>query len=114
MTNRGSTPCTNFAIGSLVQRYFDDDPNTTLLKLRQLAELVAQLVATGVGLYTSHEGAQYDLLRRVEDKGILPRELAAVPSRGFETELAEEPRKADAARRIRRYRAVRHLAQVAR
>jgi type I restriction enzyme, R subunit len=63
-------------LGMLAERYFADDPNTSLLKLRQLAELLAQLVATKVGLYTSHDEAQYDLLRRLQDQGILPREIA--------------------------------------
>ncbi|WP_408890773.1 type I restriction-modification system endonuclease [Myxococcus faecalis] len=88
MTPReGSAPRTNFAhlkqhdeqlmrLGMLAERYFPDDPNTTLLKLRQLAELLAQLVASKVGLYTSPEEAQYDLLRRLQDQGILPREVA--------------------------------------
>lgn len=80
-------PRTNFAhleqhdeqlvrLGMLAERYFADDPNTALLKLRQLAELLAQLVAAKVGLYTSREEAQYDLLRRLQDQGILPREVA--------------------------------------
>jgi type I restriction enzyme R subunit len=63
-------------LGMLAERYFPDDPNTSLLKLRQLAELLAQLVATTVGLYQSPEESQYDLLRRLQDQGILPREIA--------------------------------------
>lgn len=63
-------------LGMLAERYFPDDPNTPLLKLRQLAELLAQLVATKVGLYQSPEEPQYDLLRRLQDQGILPREIA--------------------------------------
>lgn len=63
-------------LGMLAERYFADDPNTALLKLRQLAELLAQLVAAKVGQYTSREEAQYDLLRRLQDQGILPREIA--------------------------------------
>src|SRR4029450_228607 len=62
-------------LGMLAERYFPDDPNTSLLKLRQLAELLAQLVATKVGLYQSPEEPQYDLLRRLQDHGILPREI---------------------------------------
>src|SRR5262249_8348929 len=62
-------------LGMLAERYFPDDPNTAVLKLRQLAELLAQLVATKVGLYTSRDEAQYDLLRRLQDQGILPREI---------------------------------------
>lgn len=60
----------------LVERYFPDHPNTSLLKLRQLTELLAQLVAAKVGLYQSPEESQYDLLRRLQDQGILPREIA--------------------------------------
>src|SRR4029453_15218110 len=63
-------------LGMLAERYFPDDPNTTLLKLRQLAELLAQLMATKVSLYQSPEESQYDLLRRLQDQGILPREIA--------------------------------------
>lgn len=40
-------------LGQLAERYFPEDPNTCLLKLRQLAELLAQLVASSVGLFTS-------------------------------------------------------------
>ncbi|MCX6033196.1 MAG: type I restriction-modification system endonuclease [Chloroflexi bacterium] len=82
-----SLPATNFALlqehddqllrlGLLAERYFPDDPNTCLLKLRQLAELLAQLTASTVGLYLSPEETQFDLLRRLEDQGILPREIA--------------------------------------
>jgi type I restriction enzyme R subunit len=63
-------------LGMLAERYFAEDPNTALLKLRQLAELLAQVVATKVGLYTSRDEAQYDLVRRLQDQGILPREIA--------------------------------------
>ncbi len=63
-------------LGMLAERYFADDPNTALLKLRQLAELLAQLAASKVGIYTSAEEGQYDLLRRLQDQGILPREIA--------------------------------------
>jgi type I restriction enzyme, R subunit len=63
-------------LGMLAERYFADDPNTALLKLRQLTELLAQLVAAKVGLYASREEAQFDLLRRLQDQGILPREIA--------------------------------------
>src|SRR6266852_9284478 len=72
-------------LGMLAERYFPDDPNTSLLKLRQLAELLAQLVATQVGLYQSPEESQYDLLRRLQDQGILPREI---------TQLFDEVRRA--------------------
>jgi type I restriction enzyme, R subunit len=41
-----------------------------------LAELSAQTVAAKVGLFVSTEEAQYELLRRLQDEGILPREVA--------------------------------------
>ncbi len=63
-------------LGMLAELYFPADPNTSLLKLRQLAELLAQLVAAQVGLYTTTDEQQYDLLRRLQDQGILPREIA--------------------------------------
>src|SRR5690242_819413 len=63
-------------LGMLAERYFPDDPNTSILKLRQLAELLAQLVASKVGVFTSREEPQYDLLRRLQDQSILPREIA--------------------------------------
>src|SRR5215470_8252100 len=63
-------------LGMLAERYFPNDPNTTLLKLRQLAELLAQLVATKIGLYQSPDESQYNLLRRLQDQGILPHEIA--------------------------------------
>lgn len=85
--SHGADPPTNFAhlqrhdqqlvrLGTLAERYFTDDPNTAVMKLRQLAELLAQLVATKVGLYTSQRESQYELLHRLQDQGILPREIA--------------------------------------
>ena len=32
-------------LGGLAERYFKDDPNTCLIKLRQFGELLAQLTA---------------------------------------------------------------------
>lgn len=80
-------PPTNFAhlqehdeqllrLGMLAEKYFPDDPNTCLLKLRQLAELLAQQVASRVGMFVSAQEAQFDLLRRLQDHGIVPREIA--------------------------------------
>lgn len=63
-------------LGMLAEKYFPDDPNTSLLKLRQFGEFLAQLLASRVGLYTSPEEAQYDLIRRLQDQSILPREIA--------------------------------------
>ncbi len=65
-------------LGLLAERYFADDPNTCLLKLRQLAEGMAQSVASRVGIYTSADERQIDLLRRLQDHGILPREIGGL------------------------------------
>lgn len=80
-------PQTNFAhleqhdeqllrLGMLAEKYFADDPNTCLLKLRQLSELLAQLVAAKTGQLVAPEETQFDLLRRLQDSGILTREIA--------------------------------------
>lgn len=37
-------------LGVLAEKYFTDDPNTCILKLRQLGEALAQHVAARVGL----------------------------------------------------------------
>jgi type I restriction enzyme R subunit len=36
-------------LGALAERYFRDDPNTCLIKLRQFGEVLAQLVAAKAG-----------------------------------------------------------------
>jgi type I restriction enzyme, R subunit len=58
-------------LGSLAERYFADDPNTCLIKLRQFGEVLAQLTAAKVGLYADPEEKQIELLRRLRDRGIL-------------------------------------------
>jgi type I restriction enzyme R subunit len=62
-------------LGMLAEKYFADDPNTALLKVRQFCELLAQMVAAAVGQYASQAEAQYDLLRRLQDHGIVPPEI---------------------------------------
>ena len=62
-------------LGMLAEKYFADDPNTCLLKVRQLAESLTQLLAARSGLYVSPEETQFELLRRLLDSSILPREV---------------------------------------
>lgn len=62
-------------LGMLAERYFAEDPNTSLLKLRQFAELLAQLVASSVGIFDRPDDSQYELLLRLRDHGILPAEI---------------------------------------
>ncbi|MFM7087735.1 MAG: type I restriction-modification system endonuclease [Cyanobium sp.] len=65
-----------FRLGSLAERYFPDDPNTALLKLRQLGELLAQQVAARFGVELRVEETQQQLIRRLELEAILEREVA--------------------------------------
>lgn len=65
-------------LGALAERYFGEDPNTSLLKLRQLTELLAQSLAARAGLYTTRDESQYELLRRLQDQQILPRDVRQI------------------------------------
>ena len=47
-------------LGALAERYFGDDPNTSLMKLRQFAELLAQLTAAKTGQLTKPDESQTD------------------------------------------------------
>ena len=58
-------------LGSQAERYFAEDPNTCLIKLRQFGELLAQLVAATVGLYEDKAETQIELLRRLELRGAI-------------------------------------------
>lgn len=62
-------------LGALAERYFADDSSTCLLKLRQFGEVLAQRTAAVAGLYASTEESQVDLLARLRDHGLLPREV---------------------------------------
>jgi type I restriction enzyme, R subunit len=64
------------ALGALAERFFADDPNTCLLKLRQLGELLAQRAAANVGLYSTYEESQAALLGRLRADGAITREIA--------------------------------------
>jgi type I restriction enzyme R subunit len=57
---------------ALAERYFRNDPNTSLIKLRQFGELLAQEVAARVGLFTSQDEPQADLLRRLKAERTVP------------------------------------------
>ena len=65
-------------LGMLAEKYFAEDPNTCLLKIRQFSELLAEQVAARSGEYQDPGETQYELLRRLQDLGILPREVAQV------------------------------------
>ncbi len=61
-------------LGAQAEGYFQSDPNTCLMKLRQFGELLAQLTAAKTGLYSSPEEQQSDLLRRLKLAGVMPGE----------------------------------------
>jgi type I restriction enzyme R subunit len=60
------------SIGALAERNFGDDPNTTLVKLRQFGEVLARLVAARNDLPDLPEDAQFDLLKRLQVCGAIP------------------------------------------
>jgi type I restriction enzyme R subunit len=45
-------------LGALAEHYFQDDPNTCLIKLRQFGELLAQTTAANAGLFASPDEPQ--------------------------------------------------------
>jgi type I restriction enzyme R subunit len=61
-------------LGALAERYFTDDPVTSLIKLRQYGEALAQLVAARAGVYRDYYEQQSDLLRRLKFDRVLPDE----------------------------------------
>jgi type I restriction enzyme R subunit len=63
-------------LGALAEHYFQEDPNTCLIKLRQFGELFAQTTAAQIGIFTSPDKPQADLLRRLKLDSILPGETA--------------------------------------
>jgi type I restriction enzyme R subunit len=67
-----------FRLGLLAERYFPEDPNTALIKLRQLGERLAQQVASRFGVFTSIEESQLALIRRLETQGQIEREVAGL------------------------------------
>lgn len=61
-------------LGALAERYFKDDPNTCLIKLRQFAELLGQQLAARMGLFTTSDEPFADLLQRLKAERAMPRE----------------------------------------
>jgi type I restriction enzyme R subunit len=63
-------------LGAAAEKYFAEDPNTCLLKLRQFGELMAQQVAARASIYTAGEDNQAALLSRLKGAGWLNRDVA--------------------------------------
>ncbi|MBF0394995.1 MAG: DEAD/DEAH box helicase family protein, partial [Alphaproteobacteria bacterium] len=62
-------------LGALAERFFSEDASTSILKIRQFGEVLAQLTAARLGMWGSPEENQNDLLRRLRDRGALSREV---------------------------------------
>jgi type I restriction enzyme R subunit len=60
-------------LGAFAERYFRDDPPTCLIKVRQLAELVAKLIAAHHALFAKDR--ETFRLRRLHYDRIIPREV---------------------------------------
>ena len=63
-------------LGALAEHYFQEDPNTCLIKLRQFSELIAQRAAANAGLFVSTNERQADMIQRLRYERILPPEIA--------------------------------------
>ncbi|MCB1462639.1 MAG: type I restriction-modification system endonuclease [Nitratireductor sp.] len=66
------------SLGELAESYFSRDPSTTIIKLRQFAELTAKLVAAHQAAYRDEREAFDETLRRLSYERIVPREVANV------------------------------------
>ncbi|TVV69416.1 DUF4145 domain-containing protein [Sphingomonas solaris] len=67
-----------YRLGILAECSFAEDPNTCLIKLRQLAELTAQLTASRYGLEIHPSENIADILRRLKFECSLPEEVGAL------------------------------------
>ncbi len=65
-------------IGGQAERYFRDDPSTTIGKLRQFAELLVKLIAAHHAEYSGERETFEETLRRLCDLRIIPKETANV------------------------------------
>lgn len=63
-------------LGALAEKYFADDANTSMVKVRQFGEYLAQAIASRIGVYTSSVESQVSLLRRLQDQGVLTRDVS--------------------------------------
>ncbi len=57
-----------FQLASVAEKMFKSDPNTTLVKLRQLAEALAQEMASKLGIEPYEYDGQYELINLLEKR----------------------------------------------
>ena len=55
-----------YNLAASAERNFASDPNTTLIKMRQLGEAIAQSIAARVGVNYGNDVKQIDLLRDLD------------------------------------------------
>ena len=65
-------------LATAAERYCITDPNTALLKLRQLGEALAQHLAASFGIASTADTNQADLLSLLQRQGHLDRDVAAL------------------------------------
>src|SRR5580658_8766721 len=62
-------------LGALAERYFRDDPATSLIKMRQFGETLAQLTAAKAGMFRDIQEGQADVIRRLKFERVIPEQL---------------------------------------
>ena len=63
-------------LGLLAEKYLLEDPNTSLIKLRQYGELLAQTVSAQMEMYSADpQESQYELLQRLRMDNVLTDEI---------------------------------------
>jgi type I restriction enzyme R subunit len=65
-------------LGAFAERYFRDDPSTSIFKLRQFAELLTKLIAARHATYRDERETFEETLRRLSYERIIPKEVADV------------------------------------
>lgn len=65
-------------LGALAEQYFHDDPNTSLLKCRQLCEELGRRAVARHGLYASDVRDQVDVVNLLRDRGVIDEQLARI------------------------------------
>ena len=63
-------------LGADAERFFAQDPDVAILRLRQLGEFLAAHAAAACGLYVFAGEGQLDLLRKLGDRGVVSAEVA--------------------------------------
>jgi len=60
---------------SFAEKYYNTDPNTSLIKLRQFGERIVHLILIKRGIKTNPSEEQIDLIDRLFDKNIIPPQI---------------------------------------